>query len=101
MLRSHERSRSFRRKKLQFVTTLDLTKCLKHIKEQRLLLTCAPSYELPLIQIPFQYETLILSVLVIRLCIVLIFLCGSFEDMGIFQLFQLSFDGYIEPITKR
>ena len=33
---------SFRRNKIRFVTTLDLIKCLKQIKYQRLLLTCTP-----------------------------------------------------------
>ena len=41
---------------------------------------------------------------VIRLCTVLTFLRGSFEDMGIFHVFQLSFDGgwgVISTITDR
>ena len=33
--------------KIRFVTALDLIKCLKQIKEQRLLLTCAPISILP------------------------------------------------------
>ena len=42
---------------------------------------------------------------VIRLCTVLTFFNGSFEDMGIFHVFQLSFDGggvggYIDPKQK-
>ena len=32
---------------IKFVTTLDLIKCLKQIKEQIFFLRCAPIYELP------------------------------------------------------
>ena len=37
----------FRGKKIRFVTALDLIKCIQHIKQQRLLLTCAPILDLP------------------------------------------------------
>ena len=33
--------------KIRFVTAVGLNKCSKQIKYQRLLLTCAPIYELP------------------------------------------------------
>ena len=36
-----------KRHKIRFVTTLNLIKCLKHIKKQRLRLTCAPISDLP------------------------------------------------------
>ena len=39
--------KSFRIKDIRFVITLDLFKCHKHIKQQRLLLTCAPISRLP------------------------------------------------------
>ena len=40
-------NRLFRTKNIQFVTALNQIKCLKHIRWQRLLLTCAPISELP------------------------------------------------------
>ena len=40
-------NRSFRRGKIRFDPSLDLNKCLKQIKLQRLFLTCAPISELP------------------------------------------------------
>ena len=41
MLRTHE-GKVFSEKKIRFVGAFDLIICLKQIKEQRLLLTCAP-----------------------------------------------------------
>ena len=38
---------TFRRKKIRFVTALDLIKCLKQIKYQILLLACAPISKVP------------------------------------------------------
>ena len=45
MLRTQEIGIS--EKKIRFVTDVDLIKCLKQIKHQRLLLTCTPISELP------------------------------------------------------
>ena len=42
-----KKNRSFRSKKIRFVATLDLIKCRKRINQQGLLLTCAPSSDLP------------------------------------------------------
>mgnify|MGYP007015800062 CR=1 FL=1 len=47
LLKSMKESRYFLRKNIQFVTALDLIKCLEQIKYQRLHLTCAPISELP------------------------------------------------------
>ena len=41
------RKRYFRRKKVRLKTVLELSRCLKQIKKQRLFHTCAPNYELP------------------------------------------------------
>ena len=41
---------------IRFVTALDLIKCLKQIKLQRLLLTCAPISELPSYLSPTGYR---------------------------------------------
>ena len=46
-LRTHEGKLVFSVKKFRFVTAFDLVKCLKYIKKQRLLLTCAPISESP------------------------------------------------------
>ena len=45
MLRAHEKKKYFPGR--NFVTSRDLMKCLKQIKEQRLLRMCAPISELP------------------------------------------------------
>ena len=42
MLRTHKAKYVFSEKKIKFVTALNLIKCLKQIKLQRLLLPCAP-----------------------------------------------------------
>ena len=47
MLRTNEGKFVFSKKKILFVTTLDLIKCLKQIKQQRLLTMCAPISVLP------------------------------------------------------
>ena len=47
MLRAHEIKWDLSQKKNLFVTSLDLSKYLKQIKEHRFLLTCAPISELP------------------------------------------------------
>ena len=41
MLRIHQEKKVFSEEKFRFMTTLDLIKCLKLIKSQRLLPTCA------------------------------------------------------------
>ena len=45
--RMKEKKEAFRILNIRFVTTLDLIKCLKHIKYQRLLLKIAPISVLP------------------------------------------------------
>ena len=45
MLRTHEGNWALRRKKIRFMTALDLIKCLKQIKLQGLLLEFAPISE--------------------------------------------------------
>ena len=47
MLRTHEGIENFGFLKIRFVSGLDLIKCLKQIKLQRLLIPCAPISELP------------------------------------------------------
>ena len=48
MLRTHEGKQVFLvGPKKRFRTALDIIKCLQHIKEQKLLLTCAPNLGLP------------------------------------------------------
>ena len=47
MLCTHGGKVVFSVKKPQFVTALDLITCLKQIKKQKLLLTCAPLSKLP------------------------------------------------------
>ena len=47
MLRMHEGKYVFSEKIIGSVTALDLIDCLKQIKQQRFLLTCAPISELP------------------------------------------------------
>ena len=47
MLRTHAGRKFFSEKKIRFVAVLDNIKCLKQIKLQRLLFTCAPISELP------------------------------------------------------
>ena len=48
MLRTYEGRKDFsREKKNRFATALALMKCLKQIKSQRLLLTCAPIFWIP------------------------------------------------------
>ena len=47
MLRAHKGKYIFSEKKIRVVTTLDRIKCLKQIKSERLLPTCASISELP------------------------------------------------------
>ena len=47
MFRTHEEKQVFSEKKIRFVTALDLIKCLKQIKQQKLLLTCTSIYQTP------------------------------------------------------
>ena len=47
MMRTHEGKMVFSDEKIGVMTALELVKSLKQVKEQRLLLTCAPVYALP------------------------------------------------------
>ena len=47
MLRRHEGKLVFSEEKIRWVTSLDLSKCFKQIKKQRLLLMCVSISELP------------------------------------------------------
>ena len=46
MLRTHDGKEDFSGKTTRFVPALELIKSLIQVKKQRLLLTCAPPYEL-------------------------------------------------------
>ena len=64
---THERRKigNSLRKKIRGVTALVLIKCLKQIKVQRMLLTCAPFSELPSnIGIPCSYPAFDFNILV-------------------------------------
>ena len=47
MLRTYEGKKKYFLYKIKFVAALDLIKCLKQIRQQRMLLNCTPASELP------------------------------------------------------